>query len=271
MQRRAIRLIYLMAAVCGISTISWAAQTAAPSKGPVAVRYTATSENVSGAGEAIKINLFSWSTDSDRDEMVAAWTLTATAAPAAEGRGGRGGRGARGGARGGRGGRGTAAAAPVVEDPDAVQDDDNPAFRFGRGARGRGDDAATAPATPQSSLTAKLKKTSPVGILWTSETVGYSINYAYRSPQSDGSERIILATDRRVGAWNNLWKPAGSATPNDYEFSVIELRVNSKGEGEGKGSFTGKLVVDNDAKSIALDGYSTLPVVFKGLKRQAAN
>lgn len=146
--------------------------------------------------------------------------------------------------------------------------DDSPAFRFGRGARGRGDDASATPATPQSSLTAKLKKTSPVGILWTSETVGYSINYAYRLAQPDGSERIILATDRRIGAWNNLWKPVGSATPNDYEFSVIELRVNPKGDGEGKVSFTGKIIVDNDAKSVALDGYSTLPVILKGLKRQ---
>jgi hypothetical protein len=269
MQRSAIRLIYLVAiAICGISTIFLAGQTPTPSKGAVTVRYTATSDSVSGAGEVIKINVFSWSTDADRDQMVAAWTLTATAA---EGRGGRGAAGGRGGARGGRGARGAAPAAPVVEDPDAVKDDDNPAFRFGRGARGRGDDAGAATVTPQSSLTAKLKKSSPVGILWTSETVGYSINYAYRLAQPDGSERIILATDRRVGAWNNLWKPAGSAAPNDYEFSVIELRVNSKGEGEGKGSFTGKLVVDNDAKSIALDGYSTLPVVLKGLKRQAAN
>src|SRR4051812_38524304 len=88
---------------------------------PQAVRLTATTQNVSGAGEAIKITIATWSTDAQKDEMVAAWMLTNASAAAADGRGGRGGRG---GARGGRGG----AAA-------------------GRGARGaRGGGAADAPA-----------------------------------------------------------------------------------------------------------------------------
>jgi hypothetical protein len=107
-----------------------------------------------------------------------------------------------------------------------------------------------------------------VGILWSSETTGYSIHYAYRFSQPDGGERVILATDRRLGVWNNLWKPAGSATPNDYAFSVIELRLNAKGEGEGKASLTGKITADTASKTIALEGYATLPVVFKGVKRQ---
>ena len=121
--------------------------------------------------------------------------------------------------------------------------------------------------TPQASLAAALKKEPTVGVLWTSEIVGYSIKYAYRLPQPDGGERIILATDRRVGIWSNLWKlPAANTT--DYAFSLIELRVNSKGEGEGKMSLTGKVVVDSSAKTIALDGYNALPVILKGVKRQ---
>jgi hypothetical protein len=89
--------------------------------------------------------------------------------------------------------------------------------------------------------------------------------------QADGGERIILATDRRVGAWSNLWKPAASAAASDYAFSIIELRVNSRGEGEGRGVMTGKVAVDATAKTIALDGYTALPVILKGVKRQSAN
>jgi hypothetical protein len=117
-------------------------------------------------------------------------------------------------------------------------------------------------------LAAALKKEPTVGILWTSEIVGYSIKYAYRVPQADGGERIILATDRRVGAWSNLWKLPESANATDYAFSIIELRVNSKGEGEGKISMTGKLAVDSNSKAIALEGYNALPVILKGVKRQ---
>jgi hypothetical protein len=89
-------------------------------------------------------------------------------------------------------------------------------------------------------------------------------------PQPDGSERLILISDRRLGAWNNLWKPTGSATATNYEFSVIELRLNAKGEGEGKSSLTGKLVVDTAAKTLALENYASLPVVLKGVKRRAS-
>ena len=83
---------------------------------PASVRLTATTQNVSGAGEAIKINISNWSTDTQKDEMIAAWTRTnVSAAPAAEGRGARGGRGA--GGRGGRGGRGATGAAAGADAP----------------------------------------------------------------------------------------------------------------------------------------------------------
>jgi hypothetical protein len=106
-----------------------------------------------------------------------------------------------------------------------------------------------------------------VGYLWSSESAGYSLRYAYRLKQADGTERIIFATDRRLGAWNNSWKPTGPEAPA-YEFSVLELRLNAKGEGEGKSSLTGKVVVDSAVNSIALDGYAASPVILKDVKRR---
>lgn len=278
--RRVLILISVVSAVVAIS-LRTTAQT--PTK-PI-VRFTATTDNIASAGETVRIELFAWSTEADRDEFVKAWVsppqpataVVEDAAPA--GRGGRGNRGgaapapaanaiptptdagARGdagvdgqastggrGARGGRGGRG------------------------GRGAGGGGDEIPpppAAPMTPATSLAASLKKAPSVGMLWTSETVGYSLRYAYRLRLSDGSERIILATDRRLGAWNNFWKPVGTSTPNDYPFSVIELRLNATGMGEGKASLIAPITVDNSAKSIVLDNYSGSPVVLKTVKRQA--
>ena len=93
------------------------------------------------------------------------------------------------------------------------------------------------------------------------------MHYAARLAQPDGGERILLVTDRRLGAWNNLWKPSGAGSTTNYEFSVIELHLNSKGEGEGKASLTGKVTVDNTAKSIVLENYAALPVILKGVKR----
>jgi hypothetical protein len=87
--------------------------------------------------------------------------------------------------------------------------------------------------------------------------------------QPDGSERMIFATDRRLGQWNDLWKPSSGALNTNYEFSVIELRFGPKGDGEGKTSLSGKVVIDSTVNSIALDGYSSLPVVFKDVKRRS--
>src|SRR6266446_2280387 len=132
----------------------------------------------------------------------------------------------------------------------------------GRG--GRGGDAR--PADPIAALTAALGKAPTVGYLWTSEVVGYSIKYAYRIPLPDGGDRIILVTDRRLGAGTGGWKVA-TGTPTDYEFTLIELRMDSKGSGEGKASLTSKVIFENEAKTLALDNYAATPAVLQNVKR----
>jgi len=220
-----------------------------PASGPV--RFTATTDNVSGAKIPVRIDLVRWSSDAERDQLMAAWSLTSTP-----------GRGGRGGGRGGRGagGRGAAPAEDIAPDP-AAADDGNfaPAGRL----------SEVPAATPASSLGTALGKTPTLGYVWASEVAGYAIHGAVRLAAQDGSERIILLTDRRLGATNDLWKPVGSAGP-DYPFSVIELRVSGKGEGEGKISLTGKVSADSAAKFVALDNYAAAPVLLRNVKRGAA-
>lgn len=225
----------------------------------------------------MRIELFAWSNDTDRDQFAKAWTNPVQPVqPAAAANAGGG-----GGGRGGRGGRGGAAPAAAPAAGAAAVADANAAAPVGaaqaargggRGGRGggRGGDAAplpVIPVTPTMSLASALQKAQSVGMLWTSETVGYSIRYAYRVPQPDGSEHIILATDRRLGAWNDFWKSAGTAPTSDYPFSIIELRLTSAGLGEGKVSL-GSINVDGGVKSIALEDYTNLPVVLKAVKKQ---
>jgi len=98
------------------------------------------------------------------------------------------------------------------------------------------------------------------------------LQYAVKTPAADGGEDITLVTERRLGAYNDLWKPAGSssAPANQDEFSVIELHLNAKGEGEGRISLTGKVVVDAAGKLIRVENYGALPVVLKNVKRRAS-
>jgi len=203
---------------------------AADSPSSEARSFTATSDNVTNAKDPIKIDLRRLSTAEERDQVISAWTKAAAPPPAAP----------------------APAAAPA-----------------GRGG-GRGRGGPPAPRlTPEEALTAALGDTPSLGTLWSSESTGYAIHYATRTADPDGTEHFTLLTDRRLGSSNNLWKPVGASAANasTYDFSLIELRVNAKGEGEGKASITGKVVVDGAAKTIALENSAAAPVVLRNVKR----
>ena len=221
----------------------------ATSAGPAT--FTAKSVNVAEPGTAVKLNIQRWSTDQERKPVIDALDPEAQKAAAKTGGGERG-----------RGGRAAAAADP--DDP-ALADVPTGRGRGGRGGRGGGD--AAPPPDPIALLTAALNKAPTVGYLWTNETVGYSIKYAARIPSADGGERIILLTDRRLGGGTVGWKFVGAGTATNYEFTLIELRLDAKGAGEAKASLTSRVILDKEAKTLALENYAAAPAVFQGVKR----
>src|SRR4051812_30638 len=108
-----------------------------------------------------------------------------------------------------------------------------------------------------------LQPAPSVGYVWAgTSSLGYSVKSARRVATPDGGARIILAIDRPLGSWDRpAWKAAVGAT--DYAFTVIELRVNKAGIGEGKTSLTGKVAIDDGAKAVAIESYATDPVTVK--------
>ena len=270
------------------------AQAAKPATAPAAaaapatkeVILTATSANVKDSGTPVKIRIFRWSNDSERAPLVAALTAPPPGAGRANGGGGRpGGGGGRGAAAGGGRAAGADAAAanqaPASNAQNAQNASDDAAAagadaQAGRAARGggggrggrggRGGDAA--PVTPIQAFTAALQKAPTIGYLWTTDVTGYSIKYAWHTTQPDGSERIVLATDRRLGAYSPGWTLNAGGTPTDYDFTLLELRLEPKG-GEGKASLTTKMVADNDTKLLSLENYAGAPTILQNVKRSA--
>jgi hypothetical protein len=118
-------------------------------------------------------------------------------------------------------------------------------------------------------LQSALEAAQTLGIVWTGESLGYSLRYAHRVALPDGGERIIIATERRLGAWSrgNQWKAAGQQAAPDYPFTVVELRLNRRGLGEGKMSLAAKVTFEQDAKAIALENYGAAPILIKDVKR----
>ena len=195
------------------------------------LQLTATTANVAGAPDPVRIEILRWSTDEERDRLMAAWNLKPSAAAPGEGRGAKQGKAA---------------------------------------AKGRGPASPAANiTTPEAALAGALNETTTVGYLWSSEMAGYALRYAGKIGNPDGSQRIILITQRRLGAVNPRWNPAFEGSANSYEFSAIELRLNAKGDGEGKVSLVGKVAPDVSAKIVTLENYDALPAVFHNVRARA--
>jgi hypothetical protein len=136
----------------------------------------------------------------------------------------------------------------------------------GRGrAGGRGGRGAAPPPSADARLTAAVKAAPTCGFIWGAGPTGYSIKYAWRSSSPDGAERIVLVIDRRLAAHTSSSNDAASA-PSEQDFTVVEMRIDAKGNGEGKTSLGTKIVMDASANTLALDGYGTAPAQFKVMR-----
>jgi hypothetical protein len=126
----------------------------------------------------------------------------------------------------------------------------------GRGGRAGGRGAAPPP-SPAARLSAAVKAAPTVGYIWGNGVTGYSIKYAWRA-----GDRVVLVTDRQLGAHAPEWKlPAGPAP--DAEYTLIEMRLDAKGSGEGKTSLYANVALDATANTLALDGYAAAPAVLR--------
>jgi hypothetical protein len=86
--------------------------------------------------------------------------------------------------------------------------------------------------------------------------LGHDIRYAWQSPLPDGGTRIVLGTDRYIGFQEARSQPRTM----DYPFTLIEIRVNKAGEGEGKMAVATMIDYDKDKKQLILENYSSEPL-----------
>jgi len=113
----------------------------------------------------------------------------------------------------------------------------------------------------------KLQDMPRVGYIRTPDSIGWDLHFARTTPQPEGGERIVLVTDRRIGFWEATRQPRSI----DYPFTVIELRLNRDGEGEGKMSLATKIIPDKDKNTITLENYETSPVMLTNVRRERAS
>jgi hypothetical protein len=94
--------------------------------------------------------------------------------------------------------------------------------------------------------------------------LSWDLRFARKTPLPDGGERVVLVTDRRIGFWEATREPRSY----DYPFTVIELRLNAEGDGEGKMSLATKVIHDKEHNTISLENYQLQPVMLTNVKRE---
>ena len=110
-----------------------------------------------------------------------------------------------------------------------------------------------------------LRDRPKVGYIRTPNSIGYDLHYARKTPLEDGGERVVIATDRYISFWEQWVQPRSI----DYPFTVIEMRINPDGTGEGKMSLATRIIEDKDKNQIVLENYGTQPVMLTSVKAEA--
>jgi hypothetical protein len=102
----------------------------------------------------------------------------------------------------------------------------------------------------------RLRDARSVGIIRTPDSLGYDLRYAQQTRDEDGGRRIVIATDRPIGFWEQRNQPRTI----DYPFTVIQMQIGADGEGKGTMSYATRIRAKGN--TIELENFSTSPVML---------
>lgn len=114
----------------------------------------------------------------------------------------------------------------------------------------------------QDKLLETVKKLPAVGSMRTPDSRSFELHYA-RKESSGGTDRISITTDRPIGFAELSNQPRSM----DYPFTMIDLRIGSAGQGEGKMSYATKIMYDKASKTIVFEEYASQPILLNSVRR----
>jgi hypothetical protein len=106
------------------------------------------------------------------------------------------------------------------------------------------------------SLLTLLRHSERLGEIRTPTTLPYDLRFAWQERLDDGGRRVVLIADRPMVVWKDAMR-LDSATDT---FTVIEIRLNADGEGEGKVAIGANITVNRSLDLIELAQYDGAPV-----------
>jgi hypothetical protein len=102
-----------------------------------------------------------------------------------------------------------------------------------------------------------LEKIKPrTGFINTTGSLGWDLHYATQSELPDGARRIVVATDRPM----SFWEARNNPRLSDYEFLLLEIRLDKEGKGQGKMAVAAKIDYNEVSRTIQIENYTSEPV-----------
>lgn len=101
-----------------------------------------------------------------------------------------------------------------------------------------------------------------IGYVRVNTRLSYPIAYAYQFSDGEGGRRVVIATDRPIGALEAI---SGSRTL-DYSISVAELQLGPDGRGEGALMVAAAVAVDTEHGSLVLENFGQAPVRLRNVR-----
>ncbi len=93
----------------------------------------------------------------------------------------------------------------------------------------------------------------------------YAVRYARRHARPDGGSDVVLVVERPLWIW---WDAKIGST--DHPFTVVQLRLDKDGKGEGRVSF-GVPVGSDKTIGVALSDFARAPAVLTAVRRERSS
>ena len=107
-----------------------------------------------------------------------------------------------------------------------------------------------------------VRDAKSVGTIRTPASLAYDLRYAQQEILGDGLRRIVLITDRPMSMWETVNRPRSF----DYPFTFIELRLNARGEGEGKLNLATRIEISRNGRMLELENYDNQPIALNEVR-----
>jgi hypothetical protein len=100
-----------------------------------------------------------------------------------------------------------------------------------------------------------------IGTLYWPGGLFYTVRYAWRGQRPDGGTNVVLVIDRPAWLW---WNPSAPSTP--HQFSVVQLRLDKNGSGEGRVSL-GVPVASDKTLGVMIADYDKAPALLADVRQ----